>query len=231
MSKITFISRVQGLEEIEECRPQPAKNFIPNWFKDIPSSDPMTVKSCPSFPDYFSQGYVLPMWSDTRLHYDKDFGPKSEIPNFFPPITGHFDSQFMDYVKPSFQDIDGRFVFKFNCPWQIITEPGWSVLQLPLFYHFNKEFSVLPGVIDTDIHHEINQQVLYHSDKENIVIKRGDPLVLYIPYKRNKTKLDYRFMTKKDDRLLSNKMFQLSTKTITGGHYRKLQRLRDKDVR
>ena len=100
-----------------------------------------------------------------------------------------------------------------------------------MFYHFNKEFSVLPGVIDTDIHHEINQQVLYHSDKENITIKRGDPLVLYIPYKRNKTKLDYRFMTEKDNKVFSKNMFQLSTKMITGGHYRSLQRLRDKNVR
>ena len=67
--------------------------------------------------------------------------------------------------------------------------------------------------------------------EENITIKRGDPLVLYIPYKRNKTKLDYRFMTEKDNKLLNKKMFKLSTKHITGGYYRSLQRLRDKDVR
>jgi len=230
MSKITFISTIDGLQDMEECRPQPAKNFIPDWFKNIPSSAPMTVKICPSFPDYFSQGYVLPMWSDARLHYNEDFGMKFEISNLVPPVTSHANSQFLDYVKPSFQNSDGRFVFKLNSPWQIITEPGWSVLQLPLFYHFNKEFSLLPGVIDTDIHHEINQQILYHSDQESITIKRGDPLALYIPYKRNKTKLDYRFMTEKDNKLLNKKMFQLSTKNITNGHYRKLQRLRDKNV-
>jgi len=230
MSKITFISTIDGLQDIEECRPQPAKNFIPNWFKDIPSSAPMTVKICPSFPDYFSQGYVLPMWADTKLHYNDDFGAKCEISPLVPPITTHSNTQFIDYVKPSFKDVDGRFVFKFNCPWIIITEPGWSVLQLPLFYHFNKEFSVLPGVIDTDIHHEVNQQVLYHSDQENIMIKRGDPLALYIPYKRNKTKLDYRFMTNKDEKMFNKKVFRLATKMTGEGYYRKLQRLRDKGV-
>jgi hypothetical protein len=65
--KIQFISTVEGLESIEECLPRPAKHFIPKWFKDIPINNNMSVRVCPSFPDYFSQGYIIPMWCDTEI--------------------------------------------------------------------------------------------------------------------------------------------------------------------
>jgi hypothetical protein len=142
--KIEFISLIDGLENIDECRPKPAKNFIPQWFKDIPSSKPGTVKDCPSFPDYFSIGYVLPMWTDVNLRFNRS--SENEIDwNWGTPdetfiMESHGNQQFIDYVKPTFNGVDGQFVFKALCPWRMFTPPGWSVLQLPLFYNFNKEF-------------------------------------------------------------------------------------------
>ena len=49
--KITFVSIVPGLDMIKELQPKPAKNFIPEWFRQIPSDRTDTVKVCPSFPD------------------------------------------------------------------------------------------------------------------------------------------------------------------------------------
>jgi hypothetical protein len=74
--KIQFISTVEGLESIEECLPRPAKYFIPKWFKDISSDAKSTVRDCPSFPDYFSQGYIIPMWSDVRMKFE------NQVPRF-----------------------------------------------------------------------------------------------------------------------------------------------------
>lgn len=237
-NKIEFISTVRGLDDLEECRPKPAKHFIPQWFKDTPivvdknPFSPMgSVKACPSFPDFFSQGYIIPMWSESVLHYNKQEGSwvwKSNLTNW----EVHPNSQFIDHVDPYFNGEQGHFVFKADCPWRVITPPGWSVLQLPLFYHFNKNFSVLPGVIDTDIHNEINQQVLYHSKEETIVIKRGDPFVLYIPFKR-KDKLDMsiRYQTEEDKILFEKHAYNYQTKFGIKGIYRQLQRQRDKDDR
>ena len=226
--KIQFVSMIEGLEIIDYLIPKPAKNFIPKWFKDIPSNAKATVKDCPSFPDYFSQGYILPMWSDVRLQSDKGHW-NWNTPNEQITWSTHGDNQFIDHTKTNFNGVEGQFVFKANCPWKIITPPGWSVLQLPLFYHFNQEWSVLPGVIDTDIHHEINQQVLYHGNGKEIQINAGDPFVLYIPFKRsNKLKSVVRYQTEQDIKLFKKQDLRFRNLFFPDGWYRKKQRERDK---
>ena len=229
--KIQFISTYEGLETIDSLIPKPAKNFIPKWFKDIPSDIPATVKACPSFPDYFSQGYIVPMWSDVRLLSNGD-NWNWNTPNERNQWSTHSNHQFVDQTKANFNGVEGQFVFKANCPWRIITPPGWSVLQLPLFYHFNQEWSVLPGVIDTDIHTEINQQVLYHGNGKEIEINAGDPFVLYIPFKRsNKLKSVVRYQTEKDKQLFQRQSVMFANLFGPNGWYRKMQRERDKDGR
>ena len=225
--KIQFVSTVEGLESIEECLPRPAKHFIPQWFKDISNTDNMSVKVCPSFPDYFSQGYILPMWTDVKLeHKENEWKWESPVKTFL--WDTHDNSQFLDHNSASFNGIKGQFIFKANCPWRIITPPGWSVLQLPLFYHFNKEWSILPGVIDTDIYHEINQQVLYHGNGKTVEIKCGDPLVLYVPFKRsNKLKYDIRYQTENDRRRFEKVNLFVNKSFRPNGNYRKMQRKRD----
>ena len=230
--KIQFISTVEGLESIEECLPKPAKHFIPKWFKDIPSQvdEVTTVKNCPSFPDYFSQGYIIPMWTDAILQSDKEKW-NWQTPTNKISWDMHGKTQFLDYVDVSFNGVKAQTVFKAICPWRIITPPGWSVLQLPLFYHFNQEWSVLPGVIDTDIHTEVNQQVLYHGDGKEITIKCGDPFVLYIPFKRsNRLKHQVRFMNKKEQKRFSKDSLNLKKQFPPNGSYRKLQRKRDNQL-
>ena len=228
--KIQFISTIEGLESIEECLPRPAKHFIPQWFKDIPSNAIDTVKDCPSFPDYFSQGYIIPMWTDVKLKYENE-NWKWETPTNKVKWSSHRNDQFLDYADSSLNGVSGQFVFKTVCPWRVITPPGWSLLQLPLFYHFNKEWSVLPGFTDTDIDQEINQQVLYHGNGKEIVIKRGDPFVLYIPFKRSqKLKHEIRYQTEKDKKLFNKTEFNLHSSFTPNGSYRKMQRKRNKDV-
>ena len=228
--KIQFISIVEGLESIEKTLPKPAKHFIPEWFKDIPSTNTMSVKKCPSFPDYFSQGYIVPMWSDVLLtQKDDTYKWVSASDSFGWEI--HSNDQLIDYKKATFNGVDGQFIFKAFCPWKIVTPPGWSILQLPLFYHFNQEWSVLPGVIDTDIHHEINQQVLYHGNGNPIKINAGDPFVLYIPFKRsNKLKYEVFYQTEKYKKMFNKLSLSLNQNFKPNGWYRELQRRRDSSV-
>lgn len=225
---INFISTVEGLESIEECRPRPAKSFLPEWWKDVPSGK--TVKNCPSFPDFFSQGYIIPMWADTILIFDKEKDVNMSIPasSMF-QWEYHNNSQFLDYADANFIGSKGSYVFKTTCPWRIITPKGWSVLQLPLFYHFNNDFSILPGIIDTDTHHQINQQVLYHGNGNKVEIFRGQPFVLYIPFERKKNQYEVRSMNKKDRKKFSIDDLKIATKF--NGAYRAMQRNRDQNVR
>jgi hypothetical protein len=238
---IQFVSTIPGLDKIDECLPRPAKHFIPEWFKNTPITHKSvddsgqinilnTVKICPSFPDYFSQGYIVPMWMDSIIKYDssKDqylYSGSNLVPNW----DVHPNNQFLSYAKQAnHQGSSANFVFKANCPWRIITPPGYSVLQLPLFYNFENDFSVLPGIVDTDIHHEINQQVLYHKNNEDVFIKRGQPFVMYVPFKREKYDYVVRSLTKEDDDLFLAQSLNLNTKFTGSGVYRSLQRKRDK---
>jgi hypothetical protein len=226
--KIKFISTFEGLETIEECLPRPAKHFIPKWFKDIPSNAQLTVRDCPSFPDYFSQGYIIPMWTDAKMKVEDEFARFELSANRF-SFENHGNQQMLEYKKATFNGIEGQFVFKAICPWRIITPPGWSVLQLPLFYHFNQEWSVLPGVIDTDIHTEINQQILYHGNGKDVTIKCGDPFVLYIPFKRSdKLKHEVRNQTTEEYLRFDKDKLVIRQSFAPNGTYRKMQRKRDK---
>lgn len=229
---IQFVSTIQGLADIEECKPKPTNKFIPDWWKKMPTyieegkpHKGFTAKACPALPDYFSQGYVIPMWVDTVLKYDKES-------NTLEWRTGrngnpfkwdyHDPVQFLNHVTPNFIGIEGTMTFKALCPWRIITPPGYSVLQMPLFYNFNQKFSVLPGVISTDIHHELNQQVLYYGNGEEIYIKRGEPFVQYIPFKRTKYDITIRDANEKD-----NNLFQKQATNLLGkfrGSYTNMKR-------
>lgn len=230
---IKFVSIIEGLDQIEECVPKLATRYIPDWFKSIPANQDFakvkTVRLCPSFPDFFSSAYVVPAWEDSILKYDKESGQWEYLSSGVTGWETHGHGQFLDYVEANVQGQKTSMVFKPNCPWRIITPPGYSVLQLPMFYHFNKDWTVLPGIIDTDIYHEINQQILYHSDAEEVRIPRGTPIAMYIPYKREKFKLSSYFM-KKEERerfLISDLMFK--NRLFTMGIYKNLQKKRDEE--
>jgi hypothetical protein len=247
MSNIEFVSVIKGLEDIEECRPKPAKSFMPKWFKDVPRTltpeqqyvkgsvnalGVSTVKTCPSFTDYFSLGYILPMWCDSKISYDQqteNFSWSTSSDMFHWDV--HANSQFLDWSNAKFMGSPTQFIFKPECPWRIITPKGWSVLQLPLFYHFEQNWSVMPGVIDTDIINKFDQPVLYHGDGKEVQINRGDPLALYIPYERkSKLDLEIRYQNKKDENLFNKQQIDLASKFVPNGLYRKWQRERDKGL-
>lgn len=232
-AKIEFVSMVEGLADIEECRPKPAKHFVPQWFKDIPANpnqESLTAKRCPSFTDYFSLGYVMPMWTDFKLKYeDEKWSWESSSKEF--RMRSHSNDQFIDYANPNFYGVEGNFIFLTESPWRIITPKGWSVLQLPMFYHFNSEFSAIPGVIDTDVINQTHQSILYHGNGKEIEIKRGTPLALYIPFKRESTflDLDVRSATQEDLEYF-NKVDIVFRQAEQYGMYRKMQRQRNKGL-
>jgi hypothetical protein len=108
--KITFVSNVPHLSKLEECVPKPMQKSVPDWWKKTAIGEPYldneimdfgNVKNCPSFPDYFSQGYVVTMWSDVILDFDRATGDwfwKTPSTDFIWEI--HPSYQFLDLTKP-----------------------------------------------------------------------------------------------------------------------------------
>jgi hypothetical protein len=181
-----------GMLQDESILPQPASKYIPQWFKNTPVElkgfnhnfkklpDQRTVKSCPSFTDVFRKGYVIPCPFDVWLNLKENGDVDWRTPDDSFKIEIHPNDQFVNHVQSNV-----RKVFKISNPFRIITPKGWSVLQLPMLYHFNPDFYVPYGIIDTDRHHEINQQIFYTSLDDEILIKKGTPLNYLIPFKRS----------------------------------------------
>jgi hypothetical protein len=240
--KVEFFTTDKALLDTAELHPRPAKAHIPDWFRNMPSASKLnseedgttseykvhkTVQQCPSFPDYFSQGYVLPLWTDVIIKYDKDRDYyEYRLAGEQYKIQSHGNGQFLDWVDSSFLGKKSEFIFKFVSPWEVRTPPGYSVLQLPMFYHFNDQFSILPGVIDTDIFHEINQQVVYHGEGKELFIPRGTPLVQYIPFKRER----FEYSVELEDEEMKDAMAKnrLLIASKFNGAYSHMRRERDK---
>lgn len=188
-----IFSSPNNLELSEKTIIKPAKYFIPKEFKNMPYSldekdlmqQKKTAKSCPSFVEILREGYVIPSPCDIYLSYNKEIDNwKWQVPSAYDwmDISIHPPFQFKDYYK----DTNIKYVFKINSLWNVYTPKGYSVRQIPMFYHNNKDFEVAYGVIKSDVFHQINPQILFISDKDEIIIEKGTPLCYIVPFKREK---------------------------------------------
>lgn len=193
---VEFWTVVPGLSQVEEVVPVKQSSVLPRWWREAEYFD-KSIKQCPSFPQMFSTSYIVPMWCDTEFSRDGDeifCKTANEVFSW----GHHTNSQFLDFAPDHIKE---KYVAiaKPYCPWRLKTPKGYSVYQMPPFWHFNEKFTVGTGIIDTDFHHEINQQIFISiEDGESFVIERGTPLAVYFPFKRDKFTLTVREQTQED---------------------------------
>lgn len=217
MIEVEYTTNIKELLDITELQPQPARNFIPSWYKKTPSTNnknetivghnyknlPLmrTVKTCPSFHDVFNDGLVLVSPCDIHIGlFDNDNTYRWEVAIKHQDIRleTHDDLQFLDYYDS--QKI--RQVFKLVSPFYFKTPAGYSLRQIPYMYDDKDDFTVPYGIINSDVFHEVNPQILYTSKDNDILIKAGQPLCYLVPFKREKTNLKLLKEGKKRDKFL-----------------------------
>jgi len=180
-------------------KPVPASKLIPKWYKDIKPTVPgkldgfarpyMTAKKCMPLIDAFGAGWIIPLCADVNIRTSKDnsfleIGPN---PDNLPVSELHVIEQVGG--KGNWPG-DNAPPLKFINHWLIKTNPGWSCLIIPPINHFDKRFTCLGAVVDTDTYDTfINFPAVWHILNHDNLIKAGTPLVQVIPFKR-KT-LDY----------------------------------------
>lgn len=194
------------LWEDKEAHPQPMKNFAPEWYKNLNTnikdtnaifdrmSKAKTAKTCPSFMDIFKEGIVLIAHQDFIFRYDKKdnhyvWETATQVENEFCryAVESHGNAQFVDHL-PTASNIE--FVLKFNMPYCLYTDKGYSSRQMPMPYYFNPDWHVSYGTLATDTIHEVNLQINITTADKDIIIKKGEPLCVYIPFKREEHKLE-----------------------------------------
>jgi dUTPase len=190
--EVTFWSKFQGMCSVPDIKPYRLNSDMPEWWKKM-SYVEKSIKSCPGVIDLTSSIYVLPMWTDIKITINdrpnRIFSWETLLPEF--KFYNHEDKQFLDHTGNKMKN-DNIGILKTDCPWFLKTPPGYSVLQMSAFYSFNTDFDVPTGIIDTDFYHEINTQLIIKSSKDSFIIERGQPLVYFFPFKRDRMSLNVR---------------------------------------
>lgn len=218
--KVEFFTKINTLPEVEPVLP--GTKAMPTWWKQtpstIPNKDPRlftgTAKVCPAFPEFYSSAYIVPLWCDVFFDYNHgEPRARSSAPDLF-DVQFHTPEQFMNYAPGSVRQSTVA-VLKLVCPWFVRTSPGYSMLQLPVFYEFDPRFTTMMGMIRTDTHHVINQQIMIH-ERSSFVLERGTPIAMYIPYKREEYQFSVKEVTEEFERDMQKSHLKLSTKFRRG---------------
>lgn len=169
---------------------QPAKNFIPQWYKDTPrfpgNKQPTrfpiesTFKICPVYGDAFMSGYMLPLPVDIAIEQSND-GPiiswssSNEIfvimrdnkNNISMPIPeGHHPQHFVWQTK-----------------YFIEIPKGYSLLFTHPLNRYDLPFTTLSGIVDGEFTmYNGNIPVFFNKDFEGI-IPSGTPIAQILPFK------------------------------------------------
>lgn len=227
---IIFWTKEVGLPEIEPIKP--SQYYIPQWFQNTPTwldhqiskVDNPTVKGCPGIADFFKMGFVIPLWCDLYINVKEDGTWTWRTPHKRFYFESHEQWQFKDHIAEEVQQ-NIKIVLKAYCPWFAKTPKDVSLLQLPMSYHFDSRFSLMPGIIRTDVHHFINQQLIIHNEGETF-IPRGTPLGMYVPIRQEKWNLILRDETPEDNKTLDRLILALDSKFSK--RYRNLTKSLDK---
>ena len=188
--KITFCASNKEMLDIWP-HPQPASKFIPEEykklkrFKDNNLHSP-TVKTCMPFLDSLTAGYIMSFDQDYLVDpVEDDFSvtPANREQNDF---GYHNQTQLPEEWKKT----TGNNAGKFHNKWLIKTPPGYSCLFIKPMNRLEPRFEIIAGIVDTDTYiNTINFPFILHKRDEQFVIKKGEPMVQIIPFKRESYKM------------------------------------------
>lgn len=215
---ITFST--SDLEAIDMFPPVPAGKIIPEWYKDTPIEVPEippytkphtpTIKRCVPVLDYMTTGYVIRATYEIQVkeYVDEKFitGFDYRCRNTDKHVGKH------PWHQAQFKAEDGKkhHYLKINQPWHIKTPPGYSCMLFDPYYRFRKEFSIFPGVVDTDKHDEPIGLVSLVKEK-SFTISPGDPLVVVFPFKREDWQMNIKHVSLDEQWARSSYKYRLST--------------------
>lgn len=227
MSNIEFSIHPDFIDFVPH--PVPAKKMVPSWYKEMsPFIDTkvkmpttinldtkeqqvnLTMKACVPIRDALTSGYIIPLPFDIRATYLDVENEKGLLFHFNPqPEAGDL------IAKHSIAQIKGSplekvssdaTIYKFVNPWRIKTDPGYSVAFYTPPYH-NLPFDILPGIVDTDGINEVNFPFIWKNREKEVLMKKGLPMVLALPFKRSEFKSTVKAYDVDKERIRKNAFF------------------------
>jgi len=187
--KITFCATDEEMIEIWP-HPKPASRFIPEDYKKLErhlnsNMHEPTLKTCMPFLDSLTMGYIIP--------FDQDYliDPVANDFSVTPANREQNDFGFHNRIQlpENWKNVAGENAGKFCNKWLIKTPAGYSCLFIKPINRLENRFEIISGVVDTDTYvNTINFPFILHKKDEQFLIKKGDPMVQVIPFKRESWK-------------------------------------------
>lgn len=226
--KITFtLTDSIGADGLFSDPPSPAKTFVPDWFKSMPTtidakkqyglslnnnfSSNATVKGCSPFLDALTSGYMycLPLDVEVRKLNEREYSFRWRSNSDF--VSLHDEPQHPGLPSPA--ELDDSKVLKWACPFTITTPPGYSCLITHPLNRHELPFRTFSGVVDTDSYglpvQFPFQMVAKPSDI--LIIERGTPVCQIIPFKRESWT---HTINKEDPAVTNEKRFNYKSKIV-----------------
>lgn len=173
--------------------PKPAKLYIPDWYKKIPSyfngtkfqwrnfSDNKTLKHCLPFIDAFQTGYIVELQQDINVEVDIITGEPQIFWGADPHPIVYREKKYESVPAPAGHSPEEfTWVFRYS----LKLPKGYSMLMAHPLNRFDLPFTTLSGIHDTDGGlHQGKVPFFIKSDFEG-VIPAGTPIIQLIPIKR-----------------------------------------------
>ena len=186
--KITFIATDRNYEKIWP-HPGPANHFIPQNYKNLKRHEDKdlhkpTVKTCIPFLDALTAGYIIPFDQDYIVDATETDLSVSAANKEPAPVGFHNKSQL-----PLGDGKGKENAGKFHNKWLIKTPPGYSCLFIQPLNRMEERFEVISGVVDTDTYiNVINFPFHWKKWNQQTLLKKGEPMMQVIPFKRESWK-------------------------------------------
>lgn len=210
---------------------KPAKNFIPDWYKDIKGYNKnnlniekdgnhpiLNLKSCMPFFDSFTTGYIVELAQDIYVEII-DNQPKVSWIGYPDPLAIR---EVNENIMPTPHGyLDNHFVWQY--PHILNAKKGYSAIVTHPFNRHDLPFITLTGIIDLDVLVGNGNIPFFIKDGFEGLIPRGTPILQIIPFKRESWKI------KKDDSLIekNNKENIYKSRSMIGWY--KLNRWQKKE--
>ncbi len=189
--KIEFIATNNEMVDVWP-HPKPSTHFVPEEYKKLHRYEKNnfhepTVKTCIPFLDSLTAGYIIP--------FDQDYvvDPVENDFSVTPANKERHDFGFHNKVQlpEKWHKKTGEHAGKFHNKWLIKTPPGYSCLFThPMNRYGEDRFKIIEGIVDTDNYiNTINFPFILTKRDKQFLIKKGEPMVQVIPFKRESWKM------------------------------------------
>jgi hypothetical protein len=178
--KVKFIPADEYVEKNIPA-PVPAKQFIPDWYKDIKANNKeKNLKHCIPFLDAMTDGYIQTSWTD--IYVNKDVSGNIEITTSQQQeVVGKRDKT---DLKIGEEFYNSEFLWKrYWCP---VFPKGYSGLVCHPVNRLDLPFYTISGIVDFDgfVPIKVGNIPFYIKQDFTGLIPAGTPIFQIIPIKR-----------------------------------------------